>query len=285
MSRRPDQRISFVVLLFLTTKLIASFALTPYSGLASTENNNTTLIEPDASQEIATTNAPTTTNIVLVHGAWADGSSWSKVIPILQNAGHRVIAVQLPLHSVADDVATVKRAVDLVGGPTILVGHSYGGFVITNAGYNNQNVTGLVYLAAFAPDENESLNDFVPPESLPPGFLVFDSGGFAYINPDMFHQALAQDADLTEAGIMAAVQKPFNQSIAGEKSGPPAWKQLPTWYQVSEDDHVIPPDAERMFAQRMNATTLSINSSHVAPVSHPDEIAQFILNATKGSTD
>ena len=102
--------------------------------------------------------------------------------------------------------------------------------------------------------------------------------------PDVFAQALAQDADLTEAGIMAAVQKPFNQSILGEPSGPPAWKQLPTWYRVSEDDRVIPPDAERMFAQRMNATTLSINSSHVAPVSHPDEIAQFILNATKGST-
>jgi len=295
MMEKHHQKISFVIVLFLTTTLIASFTLTPYSGLASTENNNTTLIEPEASQGMATPNTATTTasanatsttpSIVLVHGAWADGSSWSKVIPILQNAGHRVIAVQLPLHSVADDVATVKRAVDLVGGPTILVGHSYGGFVITNAGYNNQNVTGLVYLAAFAPDENESLNDFVPPESLPPGFLVFDSGGFAYINPDMFHQALAQDADLTEAGIMAAVQKPFNQSIAGEKSGPPAWKQLPTWYQVSEDDHVIPPDAERMFAQRMNATTLSINSSHVAPVSHPDEIAQFILNATKGSTD
>src|SRR5215216_5056624 len=214
MSRRPDQRISFVVLLFLTTTLIASFALTPYSGLASTENNNTTLIEPDASQEIATTNAPTTTNIVLVHGAWADGSSWSKVIPILQNAGHRVIAVQLPLHSVADDVATVKRAIELVGGPTILVGHSYGGFVITNAGYNNQNVTGLVYLAAFAPDEGESLNDFVPPESVPPGFFILDSGGFLYINPDIFTQAFAQDANLTEAGIMAAVQKPINQSIS-----------------------------------------------------------------------
>src|SRR5215213_11729012 len=100
MSRKHHQKISFVIVLFLTTTLIASFALTPYSGLASTENNNTTLIEPDASQGMATPNAPTTTNIVLVHGAWADGSSWSKVIPILQNAGHRVIAVQLPLHSV-----------------------------------------------------------------------------------------------------------------------------------------------------------------------------------------
>src|SRR5215208_5427871 len=116
----------------------------------------------------------TTPSIVLVHGAWADGSSWSKVIPILQNAGHRVIAVQLPLHSVADDVATVKRAVDLVGGPTILVGHSYGGFVITNAGYNNQNVTGLVYLAAFAPDEGQSLSSFIDPATFPKDLFIVD---------------------------------------------------------------------------------------------------------------
>jgi pimeloyl-ACP methyl ester carboxylesterase len=285
MSRRPDQRISFVVLLFLTTTLIASFTLTPYSGFASPENNDT-LIEPDASQEIATTNAPTTTNIVLVHGAWADGSSWSKVIPILQNAGHRVIAVQLPLHSVADDVATVKRAIELVGGPTILVGHSYGGFVIANAGYNNQNVTGLVYLAAFAPDEGESLLTFMDPSTLPPGFLVFDSGGFAYINPDMFHQAFAQDVNKTEAEIMAAVQTPTptSQAVLAEPSGPPAWKQLPTWYQVSESDHIIPPDAQRQFAQQMNATTISVNASHASLVSHPDEIAQLILEAAKGST-
>jgi pimeloyl-ACP methyl ester carboxylesterase len=285
MSRRPDQRVSYVVLLFLTTTLIASFTLTPYSGFASPENN-VTLIEPDASQEIATTNAPTTTNIVLVHGAWADGSSWSKVIPILQNAGHRVIAVQLPLHSVADDVATVKRAIELVGGPTILVGHSYGGFVITNAGYNNQNVTGLVYLAAFAPDEGESLLTFMDPSTLPPGFLVFDSGGFAYINPDMFHQAFAQDVNKTEAEIMAAVQTPTptSQAVLAEPSGPPAWKQLPTWYQVSESDHIIPPDAQRQFAQQMNATTISVNASHASLVSHPDEIAQLILEAAKGST-
>src|SRR5215217_6478496 len=282
MSRRPDQRVSYVVLLFLTTTLIASFTLTPYSGFASPENN-VTLIEPDASQEIATTNAPTTTNIVLVHGAWADGSSWSKVIPILQNAGHRVIAVQLPLHSVADDVATVKRAIELVGGPTILVGHSYGGFVITNAGYNNQNVTGLVYLAAFAPDEGESLLTFMDPSTLPPGFLVFDSGGFAYINPDMFHQAFVQDVNETEAEMMAIAQKPAHQSLLAEPSGPPAWKQLPTWYQVSESDHIIPPDAQRQFAQQMNATTISVNASHASLVSHPDEIAQLILEAAKGS--
>jgi pimeloyl-ACP methyl ester carboxylesterase len=192
--------------------------------------------------------------------------------------------VQLAAHSLADDVATVKRAIDLVGGPTILVGHSYGGFVITNAAYNNPNVTGLVYVSAFAPDEGESTGNFVDVSKLPPGLLVFDSGGFVYLNPEMFHEAFVQDVNATEANIMAVVQKPAHQSLLTEPSGPPAWKQLPTWFEVSESDHIIPPDAQRMFAQRMNATTISLNSSHASLVSHPDEIAQLILNATKGST-
>jgi pimeloyl-ACP methyl ester carboxylesterase len=286
MSTRHNQKTSFVVLLFLTTTLIVGFTLTPYSGFASTESNNT-LIEPEASQDMATTsittNATTTNttkpNIVLVHGFWADGSSWSKVIPILQNAGHRVIAVQLDWQSLAEDIATVKRAIDLVGGPTILVGHSFGGFIITNAGYNNPNVTGLVYASGWAPDEGESTVNFVPAESLPPGLLVFDSGGFAYLNPEMFPQAFAQDVNATEAKTLAVVQTPPHQSLFPEPSGPPAWKQLPTWFEVSESDHVIPPDVQRQFAQRMNATTISLNSSHASPVSHPDEIAQLILDA------
>ena len=192
--------------------------------------------------------------------------------------------MQLAAHSLADDVATVKRAIDLVGGPTILVGHSYGGFVITNAGYNNQNVTGLVYVSAFAPDEGESTGNFVDVSKLPPGLLVFDSGGFAYINPEMFHQAFVQDANATEAETLAVVQKPAHQSLFTEPSGPPAWKQLPTWFEVSEGDRLYPPDALRMFAQRMNATTISLNSSNAALVSHPDEIAQLILDAARGST-
>jgi pimeloyl-ACP methyl ester carboxylesterase len=248
------------------------------SGSATTENK--TLMQPQGVQGMAT-NA---TNIVLVHGLWADGSSWSKVIPILENAGHRIIAVQLPLHSLADDVATVKRAIDLVGGPTILVGHSYGGFVITNAGYNNQNVTGLVYVSAFAPDEGESTATFVDVATLPPGLLVLDSGGFAYLNPEMFHEAFIQDANATEAETLAIVQKPAHQSLFIEKSGPPAWKQLPTWFEVSESDHIIPPDVQRNFTERMNATTISLNSSHASLVSHPDEIAELILDATKAVT-
>jgi pimeloyl-ACP methyl ester carboxylesterase len=223
-------------------------------------------------------------NIVLVHGGWADGSSWSKEIPTLEAAGHRVIAVQLPLHSMADDVATVKRAIDLVGGPTILVGHSYGGFVITNAAYNNKNVTGLVYVAAFAPDMGQSLSDFVDATKFPEGLLVPDSGGFLYLNSTLFQNSFAQDVNSTEASMMAAVQKPFNQSLFTEKSGPPAWKQLPTWYQISENDRMIPPDVQRSFAERMNATTISLNASHASLVSHPKEIAELILNATKASS-
>jgi pimeloyl-ACP methyl ester carboxylesterase len=298
MTTRHIQKTSLVILPLLTSTLIVGFTLTPYSGFASTESNNNTSMEPEASEGMTTGTNPTTTtatgtttsanattatpNIVLVHGLWADGSSWSKVIPILENAGHRVIAVQLAAHSLEDDVATVKRAIDLVGGPTIVVAHSFGGFVITNAAYNNPNVTGLVYVSAFAPDEGESAVNFVPVESLPPGLLVFDSGGFAYLNPEMFPQAFAQDVNTTEAEILAAVQKPAHQSLFTAPSGPPAWKQLPTWFVVSENDRIIPPDAERMFAQRMNATTISLDSSHASLVSHPDEIAQLILDAARG---
>jgi pimeloyl-ACP methyl ester carboxylesterase len=276
--QKVGQNIKFLGLLCLSITLLLGFMSPTYSGFASPENK--TLMQPQGVQGM-TTNA---TKIVLVHGVWADGSSWSKVIPILKNAGHQVIAVQLPLHSLADDVTTVKRAIDLVGGPVTLVGHSYGGFVITNAGYNNQNVTGLVYVSAFGPDQGESTANFVDVAKLPPGLLVFDSGGFAYINPEMFHQAFVQDANATEAETMAVVQKPAHQSILTEPSGPPAWKQLPTWFEVSESDHIIPPDAQRQFAQRMNATTISLNSSHASLVTHPDEIAELILNATKGST-
>jgi pimeloyl-ACP methyl ester carboxylesterase len=274
-----SEKTKFFCLLSLSITLLLVVILPSYSGFASSQNK--TLMQPQGVSDVAATNA---TNIVLVHGLWADGSSWSKVIPILQNAGHKVIAVQLAAHSLADDVATVKRAIDLVGGPTILVGHSYGGFVITNAGYNNKNVKGLVYVAAFAPDEGESTGNFVDVKKLPPGLLVPDSGGFVYLNPKMFHGAFVQDANATEAETLAVVQKPAHQSLLTEKSGPPAWKQLPTWFEVSENHRIIPPDTERMFAKRMNATTISLNSSHASLVTHPDEIAELIPNATKGVT-
>ena len=274
-------KIKILCLLYLTITLLVSLALTTtHPGLANAQQNNT-LMHPQRTQGMST-NA-SNMNIVLVHGGWADGSSWSKVISILHEAGHQAIAVQLPLHSLSDDVETVKRAVEFVGKPTILVGHSYGGAVITNAGYNNPNVKCLVYIASFAPDEGQSLSTFVNPANFPKDLFIVDSGGFIYLNPKIFRENFAQDVDPAEADIMAIVQKPFHQSNFVEKSGPPAWKQLPTWYQISTADHMIPPDVQRMFAQRMNATTISLPASHASYVSHPNEIAQFILDAAKGS--
>ena len=276
------QKTRISILLCLSIAIIVSLISSTYFGVANSQQNKTST-QSKGTPSMTSTNA-TNMNIVLVHGTYVDGSSWSKVIPILQNAGHKVIAVQLPLHSLADDIATVKRAIDLVGAPVVLVGHSYGGIVITNAAYNNSNVKGLVYIAAFAPEEGQSLGNFVDLKKFPKGLLVFDKGGFVYINPEAFGQVIAQDADPAQAKVIAAAQKPFNQSILAEKSGPPAWKQLPSWYQVSENDHAIPPDAERLFAKQINATTISLRSSHGSPLSHPNEVAQLILDAANKLT-
>lgn len=266
-------------LICLTLTFIATLTLIALSGFANAQNAN--LKQQSGINNAIATNA---TNIILVHGAWADGSSWSKVIPILEKAGHKVIAVQMPEHSFSDDVATVKRAIELVQGPTVLVGHSYGGMVISNAAYNNTNIKGLVFIAAVAPNEGQSISDFVDVQKLPKDLLITDSAGFVYFNPSKFHDTFAQDVNLTQANIMAAVQKPINQSIFAEKSGPPAWKQLPVWYQVSENDHAFPPAVEHQFAKQMNATTISLASSHASLVSHPNEVAQLILDAANYPT-
>ena len=277
--RRIRSKQKVLILLCLSIAITISLVSPTYSGFASPVNK--TLMQPQGVQGMST-NATNATNIILVHGGWADGSGWSKQIPVLRDAGHKVIAVQLPTHSLAEDVETVKCAVSLVGGPTILVGHSYGGEVITNAAYNNPNVTGLVYIAAFAPDEGQSLSSFVDPASFPKNIFIVDSGGFGYLNPELFRESFAQDVSPAEADLMAIVQKPFNLSIFEQKSGPPAWKQLPTWYQISGADRMIPPDVQRMFAERMNATTLTVNASHASFASFPNEITGLILNATKG---
>jgi len=284
--KKQIPRTTILRLSYLITAFVICLALSIiHVGVVNAQQQNNTVVQSQGTSGMnATTTNATNMNIVLVHGTYVDGSSWSKVIPILQNAGHKVIAVQLPLHSLADDVATVKRAIDLVGAPVLLVGHSYGGFVITNAAYNNPNVKGLVYVAALAPKEGQTLSNFIDFTKFPKGFLVFDNGGFVYINPKMFGQALAQDTDPAQAKVLATEQKPFSKSILAEKSGPPAWKQLHSWYQVSENDHAIPPDAERMFAKQINATTISLPSSHASPLSHPNEVAQLILNAANSLT-
>ena len=182
----------------------------------------------------------------------------------------------------ADDVETVKRAISHIGGPVTLVGHSYGGAVITNAAHNNPNVTGLVYIAAFAPDEGQSLSTFVNPANFPKELFMPDSGGFIYLNPKIFRDNFAQDVTPDEANIMEITQKPFHQSNFAAPSGPPAWKEIPTSYHISDADHMIPPGSHRSFSQQMNATTLNLNASHASYVSNPTYISDFILNATKG---
>jgi pimeloyl-ACP methyl ester carboxylesterase len=278
MQNEKNSQITFLGALCLAVMLIVTLTLTTQADLANAQNKTISTKPSEIEGQI--TNA-TKINIVLVHGAGADASSWSKVIPILLNAGHKVIAVQLPLHSLTDDVATVKRAIDLLGGPTILVGHSYGGMVISNAAYNNPTVKGLVYIAALAPKEGQSISSFTDPTKFPKGSLIIDKGGFAYFSPNLFHNSFP-DIDPTQAKILAVTQKPINMSIFTEKSGPPAWKQLPTWYQVSENDRNLPPAVEHLFAKQMNATTISLPSSHLSLLSHPQEVAQLILNATKG---
>lgn len=219
-------------------------------------------------------------NVVLVHGAWADGSNWSKVIPLLQDKGLSVTAVQNPLTSLADDAAVTRRVLDAQGGSTILVGHSYGGAVITEAGVDAPNVVALVYIAAFAPDRG-GLGSIFARQEQPPGAKSIrpDNNGFLWIDRATFRNSFAQDCDELEARVMAAVQKPIAGRCFDDKVTQPAWKSKPSWYQVSENDRMIPPDAERWMAKRMGATTISLPASHASLVSRPAEVAKLIADA------
>jgi pimeloyl-ACP methyl ester carboxylesterase len=223
-------------------------------------------------------------NVVLVHGAWADGSSWSKVIPLLEAKGYNVSAVQIPLTSLEDDIATTQRLLSLQKGPTVLVGHSYGGAVITGAA--TPQVKALVYIAAFGLDEGESLDGLSKQGPPPAGAAQVrpDESGFLWIDRSGFHQAFAADVDKTEAAVMAAVQKPLSVASFIGKSGVPAWKTLPSWYLVSSDDQMIPPPAEEFMAKRMGATVRSVKASHASMVSRPKEVAEIIELAAESLT-
>jgi pimeloyl-ACP methyl ester carboxylesterase len=220
-------------------------------------------------------------NIVLVHGAWADGSCWSKVIRRLQSDGYDVTAVQLPETSLADDVARVRHVLGRQGGPTILAAHSYGGQVITSLGTDAPNVVGLVYIAAFGLDEGESIGALLQQGPPTPAIahVEIDSAGFAWLPEDDFLGHFAADIDPVEAKVMYAVQQPLHTSTFDDVMGTPAWKSLPSWYLVAQNDEVIPPDAERQFAARMGADTIEVASGHCAMVSHPDETHERIVTA------
>jgi pimeloyl-ACP methyl ester carboxylesterase len=225
-------------------------------------------------------------NIVLVHGAWAEGSCWSGVIERLQADGYHVTAPQFPLTTQADDVARLRQVLDLQDGPTIVAGHSYGGQVITALGADAPNVVGLVYIAAFGLDQDESLGALLAQGPLTPALvhMFTDKQGFSWSSEDDFVNYFAGDVDPVKARVMYAVQQPIAMSIFEEVMGVPAWKTLPSWYLVAADDEALPPDAERLFATRMGATTVEIHSSHVAMVSHPSEVAELIETAAKAVT-
>jgi pimeloyl-ACP methyl ester carboxylesterase len=224
-------------------------------------------------------------NIVLVHGAWADGSCWSDVIERLQADGYKVTAPQLSETSLADDVAKVRRILTRQDGPTVLAGHSYGGQVITALGTDAPNTVALVYIAAFGLDEGESLGALSqqgPPTPAVANIDV-DSEGFAWIPEDDFLNHFAADIDPARAKVMYAVQQPLSMSTFEDVMGTPAWKSLPSWYLVAQNDEAIPPDAERQFAERMGAETTEVASGHCAMVSHPAETHELIVTAARAA--
>ncbi|HRP54542.1 alpha/beta hydrolase [Agriterribacter sp.] len=252
-----------------TITQISSIAMIAAAGIVSLPHNT-----------IAQTHSKEIKNIVLVHGAFADGSSYAKVIPLLQAKGLNVIAVQNPLTSFADDVAATKRAIAEMDGPVLLVGHSYGGMVISEAG-KDPKVAGLLYVAALVPEEGQNVNDVnaaMPPTAVEPEFKL-SADGFLSLSPKGINEFFAQDVSPRERKVIFATQVAWAASATQEKVYSPAWKTKPSWYIVAAKDGMINPDLERFKAKLIKATTLELASSHVPMVSQPDKVAAFIIRA------
>ena len=230
------------------------------------------------------TQTPNAKNIVLVHGAFADGSSWSKVIPLLQAKGYNVTSVANPLTSFQEDVAATKRVLAAQDGPVILVGHSYGGVVITEAG-NDSKVIGLVYVAAFAPDAGQSIveisKDFPKPIGLEK--IVPQADGFLLLSQEGIETGFAQDLSKEEQALLTAVQPQTSGSIFAAEPTQAAWRSKPSWYIVASDDRMITPEQEASMAKQLKATTTTLPSSHAVMLSHPSEVAQVIEDAAAGA--
>jgi pimeloyl-ACP methyl ester carboxylesterase len=223
--------------------------------------------------------------VVLVHGAFADGSGWNDVSQRLQDDGYTVIAPANPERGLISDSAYLSSILATIDGPIVLVGHSYGGMVLTNAANGHPNVKALVYIAAFAPDVGDTVGALAvmnPGSGLTPQNLIvrpYPGGLDAYIKPSVFHEVFAADLPTGTAAVMAASQRPANLLILAEPSGAPAWKTIPSWYMVATNDGTIPPATERFMAHRAGATTVEVPSSHVAMMSHPDAVANLIVSA------
>ena len=225
--------------------------------------------------------------IVLVHGAWADSSGWNASVKQLQEKGYTALAVATPLRSLHGDAAYLSSVLASIDGPIVLVGHSYGGMVMTNAATGNPNVKALVYIAAFAPDEGEKQIELIlknPGSEIGPDTLTvrpYPGGNDSYITPSVFHRVFAHDVSKKTAAVMAATQRPFDLGILEELSGPPAWKSIPSWYLVATEDHAIPPATQRFMAKRAGATIAKVRSSHVPMNSQPHAVTDLILDAAR----
>jgi len=239
------------------------------------------LMEHTASADRTSPNKPT---IVLVHGAFADAAGWQSVISLLQQDGYKVVAVQNSLSSIAADVETTKRLIDAQVGPVVVVAHSYGGAVMTGAAAGNPNVKALVYLAAFAPDAGEPVGPLLeqyPSDVLP--HFVPDAAGFLYIDPAVYPEFFSPDIPRRQAEAMAVAQRPLAAATFGQTLTAAAWRTIPSWFMVAQEDRIINPNLERFFAQRMNARTTEIKSSHAVLLSHPQAVAKLIREAAGGS--
>jgi len=226
---------------------------------------------------------PTEISIVLVHGGFVDGSGWEGVYQLLKKDGYRVSIVQNPTISLAGDVAATKLIVHAQSGPVMLVGHSYGGAVITEAGTDPQ-VVGLVYIAAFAPDTGESVNTLIanPPPGAPVPPILPPQEGYLFLDKAKFPASFAGDVDAAKAAFMADSQVPWGEEALGGTISEPAWKTKPSWYLVTTDDKMIPPPAQRFMSQRAGATVIEVAGSHSIYVSRPDAVAALIEQAVKG---
>ena len=257
------------VLLAVVVACSTPDALQPTALLAQTANGKPAAAKP---------------TIVLVHGAFADASGWQTVILQLQQDGYKVVAVQNPLSSLPNDVETTKRLIDAQTGPVVVVAHSYGGAVMSGAAAGNPNVKALVYIAALAPDANEVLGPLLNQYPTPVlAKFVPDAAGFLYIDYAAYPVFFAPDIPRKQAEGMAVAQKPLNGVAFTQTNPAAAWRTIPSWFMVAQDDSIINPNLERFFAKRMNARITEIKSSHVIFLSHPQAVVRVIREAAEGS--
>ncbi|HMJ26652.1 MAG TPA: alpha/beta hydrolase [Pyrinomonadaceae bacterium] len=225
-----------------------------------------------------------TKNIVLVHGGFVDGSGWEGVYNLLKKDDYNVAIVQNPTISLADDVAVTKRVINEQNGPVILVGHSYGGAVITEAGTDPQ-VVGLVYITAFAPDKGESVNSLIkdPPPDAPVPPILPPTDGFLFLDKTKFAASFAGDVEAEKAAFMADSQVPWGLEALGGEISEPAWKSKPSWYLLVTEDRMIPPPAQRFMSERAGSTVVEVAGSHAIYVSQPNAVAALIKQAAQGA--